>query len=329
MNKTPRGSLFLQLILFIPYFYSTLERVTQCTPVTRNPLVAKKGPRSSQQELNYQQLDKKILNVINSCSKTNDCVKKAPYKSKDIILKVVPLYEKPQDNKDVIREWEGIKVLQSFKDTMKMEFCLEFGSKVVFGFEKLEMDIHDAIKKPGFLNSQKKYDISMKLALILKELHDVGITHGDIKVGNVMCADKNCDIIKLIDFGHVAVKSNYNALGTFKYNSPEIPQRDKSLPQTTAADVWAFVCLILDLVDYEILRLFNYYRENRKNFVFDKNVYERVERGIKNFFYPKNMKAANLFLKWLDMNPKTRPNIDIVINDLKVIGPNIFRKTPL
>ena len=119
------------------------------------------------------------------------------------MVKVLPLYKEEEKNIDVKREWKGIMALQKILNTMKTKIWWEFSDRAVFGFEKLKIDVSDALNKRGFLTPEKKYIIAMQIAKTLKIMHDKDITHGDLKTENLMCEDINCNKVKLIDFGHV------------------------------------------------------------------------------------------------------------------------------
>lgn len=88
----------------------------------------------------------------------------------------------------------------------------------------------------------------------LKHMHDKNIIHTDIKLENILVTNQLKDIkynkdinIKLCDFGtsHLTnQKSNYN-IGTVDYSAPECII---GLPYGKGIDIWAFGCILYELI---------------------------------------------------------------------------------
>ncbi|KAI9317926.1 kinase-like domain-containing protein [Dichotomocladium elegans] len=82
-----------------------------------------------------------------------------------------------------------------------------------------------------------------QIAHALAFLHDQEITHRDLKLENVMVADRNKLFVKLGDFGFSRFSSTNSPLttrcGTPFYCAPELLPADGPLGYTKAVDIWA------------------------------------------------------------------------------------------
>lgn len=86
---------------------------------------------------------------------------------------------------------------------------------------------------------------ALHLFLGLKNIHELGVIHRDIKPDNLLCTDEG--ILKIADFGWCAEKVDRpTALaGTFQYMAPEVLQNHT---QTEAVDVWSAGATLFQLL---------------------------------------------------------------------------------
>ncbi|KAG8918333.1 hypothetical protein FRC02_002455 [Tulasnella sp. 418] len=105
--------------------------------------------------------------------------------------------------------------------------------------------------------SSDRFSLALDIVNGLEYLHSVDIVHGDLKGENVLVDSAGC--ASVCDFGmsqsideskNMAGLTTTNAYlgGTERYMSPEIVE-DK--PKTTASDIWALGCLIVQVLTDE------------------------------------------------------------------------------
>lgn len=110
--------------------------------------------------------------------------------------------------------------------------------------------------------------IVKEIAQSLLHLHSKNISHGDLKLENVLLNDKK---FKLCDFGSASkVKSTLSDLDfegfekytTLMYRPPEMIDKYLSWPVTTKVDIWVspWSCLKSNLLDARLYYSFSVFR---------------------------------------------------------------------
>ena len=151
------------------------------------------------------------------------------------------------------------------------------------------------LRERGRLNVGEAVRIAYEVAIALKELHNMGILHLDLKPENVLFKDKNRRVVKLGDLGASRVYAGQSVeISQFSlaYSAPEVLINKAA---TDRADVYS-----LGLIMYEMLMGFN--------------PQQYVLRGITPPMDPHiPPPIASIIMRSLSMDPQMRPSIDEVI----------------
>jgi serine/threonine protein kinase len=101
------------------------------------------------------------------------------------------------------------------------------------------------LQRRGKLPEKEASFFMKQLLLALSYLHNLGITHRDIKLENILLL---MDKVKLCDFGCARRKKQFDStelLGTIDYLSPEVAA---SKPYNHKTDVWAAGVVLHEMV---------------------------------------------------------------------------------
>lgn len=146
-----------------------------------------------------------------------------------------------------------------------------------------------------------------EMALCIKDCHDLGIAHLDIKCENFVVLNNKKPTLVLIDFGHAekidkkSMKEG-NHYGTCFYICPEGYRKFMSMK----SDIWSLaICAHLILTG-------EYPFEGEHN---DMKYAKNVCNGNVKISKKLSKTASDFLYKCLDYNPRTRPSIDDVILD--------------
>jgi serine/threonine protein kinase len=155
-------------------------------------------------------------------------------------------------------------------------------------------ELLDVINDSEFLSEASIKKVFRQLIEALEYLHEHDISHGDIKLDNVIC-DAMFNI-KVIDFGfaHKSSEKIFFVGGTYGYAAPEILRKSPFFGRM--ADMWSLgVCLYAMLVGA---------------MPFDYTDERELSRNVKtaNFSIPEEIPAevADIIRKLLVVNPSSR-----------------------
>jgi polo-like kinase 1 len=216
-------------------------------------------------------------------------------------LKVVPndrltsdverqLLENEINHQKVCNHPNIVQVINTFSDSLNqyivMEYC-QGGS------------IEEKYKKNGRFNDAEITEFINSALEAIQYIHNKGIIHRDIKLGNFLIGDNN--IIKLCDFGlsvSVDKAADYAVSGTPSYLSPELLiGGQNSISQ--ASDIWALgVCAFILLNGYSPFEAST-----------QPMMYERIKNGSYRFNSAATISifARDFITKALTKDPKDRP----------------------
>jgi serine/threonine protein kinase len=152
--------------------------------------------------------------------------------------------------------------------------------------------MEDIYKKHGRSNVGNMFDMAVEVGLGIHYLHDQGILHRGVRMGNVMnfklkpnfYFEKLTDISYTKDTLHGMIGFNQHPFPF--YDAPEIIQNDE---YSEKSDVWAFGCIMYELCTQK--KPFN-----------GKNIYKLCQDIIENEpdFPEANFKLEQIvFIKWL------------------------------
>jgi dual specificity tyrosine-phosphorylation-regulated kinase 2/3/4 len=155
-----------------------------------------------------------------------------------------------------------ISILQAIKDNdpknefnvCKMKQYFIFRNHICMVFELFNISLYDMLKISNFqpMDPKKIKEFTLQILKSLEFLEANSIIHCDLKPENLLFASKNCEILKIIDFGsscfafgrvHTYIQSRF-------YRSPEVIL---GIPYTCAIDIWSLGCIIAELSTGEVL----------------------------------------------------------------------------
>uniref|UniRef100_A0A3B3HGK8 Protein kinase domain-containing protein n=1 Tax=Oryzias latipes TaxID=8090 RepID=A0A3B3HGK8_ORYLA len=167
-------------------------------------------------------------------------------------------------------EFESMKLIQVLdpeaNHLMKMYECFSFQNVICLVYEILEESLEDFLNKNECAATPLTYvrAIAQQMLQALKALKSIGVVHCDIKLDNIMFAEKKSLKFKLIDFG-VAVETKELPIGAEIQATPfRAPEVILGLPLNESIDMWALGMVLAcvycgnypfpDDYDYETIR---------------------------------------------------------------------------
>lgn len=184
----------------------------------------------------------------------------------------------------------------------------------------------------GVIKEDKAANITYQILLALNYCHDHGIIHRDLKMENIMFAEKSCKTLKIIDFGLAQIMSNqldkeFAIYGTPVYTPPEIISK---MPYTTKSDIWS-----CGIILYTLLSGNHPYKltENTNQAMLfaeiQSKVFSKEEDMNDNYWDLISEKAKGFLLKMLENDPSKRATASDLFYDkwlLKKVKRDILPK---
>ncbi|WPK27030.1 hypothetical protein PUMCH_004401 [Australozyma saopauloensis] len=202
-------------------------------------------------------------------------------------------YHKQLRHKNVVKLYEVIKTETHL--WMAMEYCR--GNELYYYiYEKRRLDI-DVCQK-----------LFYQIADSMRYVHSLNLAHRDLKLENILMADKKRTIIKLTDFGFVREFNPYKRqflstmCGTTAYMAPEVLKNEKY--SGFAIDVWSMGIILYAMMYGELPFDSDDEITTKFKIVNDEPVYKDI--------IPSS--ANDLLRKMLSKLPAARPTIAEILN---------------
>ncbi|XP_038218451.1 mitogen-activated protein kinase 15 [Zerene cesonia] len=182
-------------------------------------------------------------------------------KSKDVVA-IKKIFDAFRNQTDAQRTFREIIFLQSFRNhpnIVKLHSIHRATNNrdIYLGFEYMETDLHNVIKRGNILKDVHKRYIMYQMLKATKYIHSGNVIHRDQKPSNVLI-DSACRV-KLADFGLArSVSSMYSGgeegadpcltdyVATRWYRAPEILIASKNY--TKGIDMWSLGCILGEML---------------------------------------------------------------------------------
>ncbi|CAH2242971.1 mitogen-activated protein kinase 15 [Pararge aegeria] len=223
--------------------------------------VSKKSP-----EKNMSEIDEHILKRFDIKKRLGKGAygivwKAVDKKSKDVVA-IKKIFDAFRNQTDAQRTFREIIFLQSFRNhpnIVKLHSIHRAlnNRDIYLGFEYMETDLHNVIKRGNILKDIHKRYIMYQMLKATKYIHSGNVIHRDQKPSNVLI-DSACRV-KIADFGLArSVSSMYSGgedgadpcltdyVATRWYRAPEILIASKSY--TKGIDMWSLGCILGEML---------------------------------------------------------------------------------
>ncbi|ABN66556.2 serine/threonine protein kinase [Scheffersomyces stipitis CBS 6054] len=202
-------------------------------------------------------------------------------------------YHKQLKHKNIVSLYEVIKTESHL--WLVLEYC-QGGELFYYIYEKKRLDYREC------------QHLFFQIVLALRHVHSLNLSHRDLKLENILLADKKRSIVKITDFGFVREfdPSNRRFLsticGTTVYMAPELLKNEKY--SGFASDIWALGVILFTMIYGEM--------------PFDEDDDLRTKYKIVNEepFYRDNIPQhlVQLIQKMLSKDPNERPHLNDILN---------------
>ena len=196
----------------------------------------------------------------------------------------------------------------SHKNIVQFFECFEDNTNVYMILEMCSRgSLMDLMKTKKIILEQDAKNLTVQICAGIKYLHQEGIIHRDLKLGNVFFNEDY--VLKIGDFGLAALvgrNKKYTVCGTPNYIAPEVLTGSKTTGHSFEVDIWAIGIMIYAMVFGK--PPFQCKEVNK--------IYERVKSIDYEFPVNKGVsKEAQILIRdILNLHPQTRPSIDEILD---------------
>jgi serine/threonine protein kinase len=208
------------------------------------------------------------------------------------------------------REAQATAALNSAHTVTVYDYGTTRDGNQYYVMELLEgITLQDAIAKFGPMPSERVTHMLSQICHSLTEAHESGLTHRDIKPGNVFICQKGTeyDYVKVLDFGLVKPRSEVHTqltlgsevLGTPAYAAPESV---KGNTYDERSDIYSLGCVAYYLLSGQTL----FESDNPIDLIF-KHVNEKAIPITERSALPIHDGLADLTMRCIEKDPAARP----------------------
>lgn len=253
----------------------------------------------------------KLIKVLGSGSSSVVCLVENQFSKKLYSAKIIPKkYIKENNLAEQIENEISIMKKIDHRNIVKFQETFEFKNqynqinKVIIMEYCENGDLCSYILKHGFESDSQKMKITLGFLNGIKYLHDNNISHGDIKLENILL-DSEFNA-KLADFGFSKIgltAGDDGKNGTLYYAAPELFFTGNFNPMKS--DIWSVGITLYCLSEQS----FPFEQNNERSIV--KQITSQnlsINAGL-------NKKLKGIVEKCFIKNPSNRPNIEDILND--------------
>lgn len=127
----------------------------------------------------------------------------------------------------------------------------EYGDRPYVSYELLKgKTLKDSLDSRGKLSIDESLDYMSQVLLGVKEMHELGVLHNDLKPDNLYLLYDGT--IRIVDFGaasHISGKAEKHILGTANYLAPEVVSSKK---YSTQSDIYSLGIILYEFLTGEV-----------------------------------------------------------------------------
>lgn len=200
-----------------------------------------------------------------------------------------------------------VKIYEAFEDTNYYYIVME-------ELRGRNISEYLAMSSKSALTEQTAAQWTKQVLEGLQECHAKGIVHKDIKPSNIMFADEEAKVVKLIDFG---LEQNYEpdenaALELYASPAFVAPETVTTKKYSAKSDVWSCGILLYNIIAGKI----PYEGKTLKELSEEIKNTEFTEASFKEPVWQKVSPACKRFIAWmLTKTPEERPNVNELLAD--------------
>lgn len=194
-------------------------------------------------------------------------------------------------------------------------------------------ELGDSDLKGKKLDTNETLRAMIHVLQALSYIHKKGAVHGDIKTGNIIVFNGQEITYKIGDFGTLSWFPRSSIPSTVEYRSPELWKDNVA---TTESDMWAFGCLIFELL-YGV-PLISRESEASKDYYIERirGVQRSMGYNVKSSLvpilpvgFPGDNVIHNVIVNCLCPDPHSRPTAEEILHKLGITDDYYWTGTPI